>query len=150
LPLGQFSGVPTFVDIRFLLCRPHNYFRPLVMGTRRDETRFGFLSVPLVSRRILSRGPGAFGARPAGVPGHLVHVSIYYIETKKLHGLRGLPRLNPHTLINPFCFLKLFFLPCLDVRLSDPIFDKEKRPGGVVHQAVPFLEIISPKQTLDA
>jgi hypothetical protein len=46
------------------------------MGTGRDGTRSGKYLVLLVPWRFLSRGR----SRPAGVPGCLVHVSIYYIH----------------------------------------------------------------------
>jgi hypothetical protein len=34
-----------------------------------------------ISREVFVSPSRAFGSRPAGVPGRLVHVSIYYIET---------------------------------------------------------------------
>jgi hypothetical protein len=45
-------------------------------GHGRDETRFGFFIRPVrLAKDFISRSQ-AFGARPAGVPRHLVHVMV--------------------------------------------------------------------------
>jgi hypothetical protein len=118
-------------------------------GTGRDEIWL-FIRPARLAKDFIPRArakiPGPREARDS--VGHMMvntSSSIYgSTPTKKLHGLRGLrglrglPLLNPHARINPFCIIELFYLPCLDIRLSDPIFDKEKCPGGIWHQAVPF------------